>query len=82
MSTLLRRIGNSFGVIIPKPLLEQAGLVDEVDLVLERGAIVLRAPAKSARRGWAAASKRIAAADDDALVMPEFANEEDTALTW
>jgi hypothetical protein len=34
-----------------------------------------------ARAGWAEASRRIAANGEDALVMPEFGNEEDDKLT-
>jgi antitoxin MazE len=34
------------------------------------------------RQGWAEDAKRIASADDDQLVWPEFANEDDTALDW
>ncbi len=48
---------------------------------VERGAIVLR-PASAVRAGWAADSARIAAAGDDTLVWPEFANDEDSTLVW
>jgi antitoxin MazE len=75
-------MGNSQGVIIPKPLLIQAGLEDEVDMVLEDGAIVLRRPERRAREGWAEASQAIAAGGDDALVWPEIVNEDDAELEW
>ena len=35
MTTRVVRIGNSQGVRIPKPLLEQAGLTGEVEMVVE-----------------------------------------------
>lgn len=82
MRTAIRRLGNSQGIIIPKPLLAQAGLDDEADLVLEGNALVLRRPRKPARAGWAEASKAIAAAGDDALVMHAFANRDDADLAW
>lgn len=78
----LRRIGNSLGVILPAPLLRQAGLEGEVDLVVEDCALVLRRPASPPREGWAEASQRIAASGDDALVMPEFGNDGDAELCW
>jgi len=34
------------------------------------------------RTGWAEASKALAAAEDDALVWPEFANIDDENLDW
>jgi antitoxin MazE len=34
------------------------------------------------RSGWAEASRRIAAAGEDALALPDFSNEEDKNWTW
>jgi antitoxin MazE len=82
MRTTIRRIGNSQGVLIPKPVLVQLGLEDEVEMEIENDAIVLRRPRQKAREGWAEASKAIAEGGDDALVMGEFPNADDTDLTW
>ncbi|MGD9585098.1 MAG: AbrB/MazE/SpoVT family DNA-binding domain-containing protein [Lysobacterales bacterium] len=82
MRIAIRRIGNSLGVIIPRPVLGQAGLEDEVELTVVDDALILRKPRPRPRKGWAAASARIAASGDDALVMPEFANEADQELIW
>jgi antitoxin component of MazEF toxin-antitoxin module len=48
--------GNSKGMIIPAALLEQAGLESEADVSVEEGALIVRAPAKSVRSGWAEAA--------------------------
>jgi antitoxin MazE len=82
MVTEIRRIGNSRGVIIPKPLLKEAGLENEAEILLEHGAIVLRKPRRDPREGWAEASRRIAEAGDDKLVWPEFGNLDDRDLQW
>jgi antitoxin MazE len=82
MVTEIRRIGNSRGVIIPKPLLKEAGLEKEAEIVVERGAIVLRKPRRNPREGWAEASRRIAEVGDDKLVWPEFGNQDDGDLEW
>ena len=82
MVTEIRRIGNSRGVIIPKPLLKEAGLEKEAEITLEHGAIVLRKPRRNPREGWAEASRRIAEAGDDRLVWPEFGNQDDGDLEW
>jgi antitoxin MazE len=82
MKTAIRRLGNSQGVIIPKPLLAQAGLEDEAEMVVEKGCIVLRRPRNKVRDGWAEASRKIASAGDDVLVWPEFANDGDAELQW
>ena len=82
MKTTIRRMGNSQGVIIPKPLLAQVGLVDEAELVVEKDSIVLRKPRREVRAGWAEASQRVAKDGDDALAWPEFASDGDTELQW
>lgn len=78
----LRAIGNSRGVVIPKPFLAQAGLDAAVDMTIEGSAIVLRKPAARVREGWAKAAQSLAARGGDALVMGEFANENDADLIW
>ena len=83
MKTLIRKMGNSSGVLIPKPFLVQTGMaVGEVDIEVESDAIVIRKPEKKARHGWDDASKALVAAGDDGLVWPEFANDNDKALVW
>lgn len=82
MITTIRRLGNSQGILIPKPLLQQVGLVDRAELRVEGDALVLRRPKAAPREGWAEASRELAAAGDDALVLPEFANEDDAELKW
>ncbi len=79
----IRPIGNSHGVVIPKPLLLQAGLSGGVaEIAVEGGALVLRKPRKSVRSGWAEAAAKVAESGDDALVLGEFDNEGDKELTW
>lgn len=71
-------IGNSQGVRIPKPLLEQAGLSGEVELHAEDGRIVIAAP-RRARRGWAEAAAALHARGEDGLLdtpAPAFDHED------
>ena len=82
MLTTIRRLGNSQGILIPKPLLQQVGLEDQAEMRVEGDALVLRRPKAEPRTGWAEASRKLAATGDDALIMPEFANEGDAELRW
>ena len=82
MLVTIRRLGNSHGILIPKPVLKQLGLPDELEMQVEGNTIILRKPAATPRAGWADAASRIAAAGDDALVLPDFENEADSELTW
>ncbi len=78
----IRRIGNSLGIIIPKPVLAQAGLSAQVELTVERGAIVLRKPRKLDRAGWSEAAKSVADQGEDELLMGDFGNVADLELEW
>jgi antitoxin MazE len=78
----LRKIGNSHGFVIPKPVLDQLGLSSKAEMSIEDGALVLRKPAPAVRDGWAQAARAVAEHADDALVMGEFANEGDADLSW
>jgi antitoxin MazE len=82
MITTIRRMGNSQGVLIPKPLLQQVGLVEQAEMRVEGDALVLRRPKAAPRAGWAEASRKLAVTGDDALALPEFANKGDADLDW
>lgn len=56
MKARLVQIGNSRGVRLPKPLIEEAGLGDEVELRVREGAIFILA-ARAPRTGWAEAAR-------------------------
>lgn len=66
MRSRIIRIGNSRGVRIPKPLLEQAGLKEEIELHAEDGRIVIATP-RRARAGWADAARQLHAAQGDVM---------------
>ena len=69
MKTRLVRIGNSRGIRLPKPLIAQAGLTEEVELHVRDGAIVIER-ASTPRAGWAQAAKEMHERDEDLLIAP------------
>ena len=82
MQVAIRTMGNSKGVLIPKAILQQTGLQDAADLQVANGVIEIRPLKRNVREGWAADSQRVAQAQDDVLVWPEFANAGDADLVW
>ena len=84
MEIAIRTIGNSKGILLPKPLLAQVGLDGQMtaEIAVENGSIVLRKPAKAVRSGWAEAAQALSAKGGDALLMGEFGNAGDAELTW
>jgi antitoxin MazE len=58
MKTRLVRIGNSRGIRLPKPLTEEAGLSEEVEVRARQGSIVIL-PLVGVRSGWAEAAHQL-----------------------
>ena len=67
MKAHIVRIGNSRGIRLPKTLLQEAQLEDEVELQAEPGRILISKSAKP-RAGWAEAARRMRACDEDRLL--------------
>jgi antitoxin MazE len=69
MKTKIIRIGNSKGIRLPKPVLEQVGLAGEVDLEIRNGELII-SPSVRIRDGWASAAIALAERGEDELLDP------------
>lgn len=77
MKAEIIRIGNSHGVRIPKPILEQCGLHGLVEMDVRQGKLII-APAQVVRSGWADAFQSMAeAGDDQPLMSDEYTSQWD-----
>lgn len=81
MLSKIVRIGNSQGVRLPKLMIEEAGLSEEVELRVEGGQIVITAP-RIARAGWAEAAQRAHAAGVDQLESSGTTRFDATEWEW
>jgi antitoxin MazE len=68
MKTELVRIGNSRGIRIPKPLIEQCRLGDTVELRIEKDRLVISSD-RVPRRGWDQAFRAAGSAECDELLL-------------
>lgn len=71
MRTVIRKMGNSQGVLIPKPLLEQIGVAagDPVELKInKKGRLVIAPLPQDSRSAWANECRKLAAAGEFGLV--------------
>jgi len=82
MEVAIRKMGNSQGALIPKPILAQLGLDGTVDLQVRDGVIEIRPLRRNPRDGWASDAQRLAEAGDDAPLWPDVANADDETLVW
>ena len=85
MKTKIIRIGNSQGVRIPKPLIEESGITGEIEMILRDNEIILR-PADTIRKDWEASFEKMAEQCDDALLDQEDIEKpsdwDKTEWTW
>lgn len=81
MKTRIVRIGNSQGIRIPKPLLEEAGLEGDVELRLTDAGLIV-APA-APRAGWRADAEALRARGDEGLLDEPVPNAfDDSDWVW
>jgi antitoxin MazE len=84
MKTRIIRIGNSRGIRIPKPLLDELGLLDEVEIHVEGDSLVIH-PSKKARAGWAEAFQEMARRGEDKLLdsdVPSLTDWDEEEWVW
>lgn len=81
MKARLVKIGNSRGIRLPRPLIEQAGLEDDVDLLVSDSSIVISS-LKKARVGWAEAAADLAARSKGLLDAPTSTRFDDEEWEW
>ncbi len=81
MKVNLISIGNSKGVRIPRSIIKACGFGEQVEMRVSEGMVVLT-PARNLREGWNRAFERMAAAGDDALLVPESLAHEWDEEEW
>jgi len=77
MKAAIIKVGNSRGIRIPKPVLEQCGFEDEVEMHIHEKSLIISSPHQT-RQGWDDAFQSMAKSGDDK--MPE--ELEDISSTW
>ena len=79
----LVKIGNSRGVRLPKPVIEQCGFGDTVEFRVEDNRVVI-SPNRPIRKGWAESFQAIRMRGDDALLLDDAAPNafDDTEWEW
>ncbi|HEY9528822.1 MAG TPA: AbrB/MazE/SpoVT family DNA-binding domain-containing protein [Anaerolineales bacterium] len=67
VKTQIIKIGNSRGIRIPKTLIDQVKLGNEVEIVVQRGHLLIR-PVSRPRGGWDEQFRAMAEHGDDQLL--------------
>ncbi len=75
MEVSIVQIGNSKGIRLSKTLIEKYNIKDAVELILEKGYIILK-PKATPRKGWEKAFKKMHENQDDKPLMADIFDDE------
>jgi antitoxin MazE len=75
MEVSIIKIGNSKGFRLSKTILERYNITDKIELILEKGQIILR-PISEPRKGWDKAFQKMHEQGDDKLLMNDVFEDE------
>jgi antitoxin MazE len=78
MITKVVKIGNSRGIRIPKSVIQDSGLTEEVEIEIGDGQIIVKSLSAN-RANWDSAFKKMAKNNDDVLMEPKSSYE---ATSW
>ena len=80
MEVSVIQIGNSKGIRFSKTILEKYNIKDKVDLILEKGKIIIQ-PLSTPRKGWESAFEEMNENGDDRLLFDDVF-EDETLEEW
>ena len=75
MEASIIKIGNSKGLRLSKTILEKYNIKDKVELILEKGQIVLK-PISLPRKNWEAEFKKMSDEGDDKMLINDVFEDE------
>ncbi|MGM0636484.1 MAG: AbrB/MazE/SpoVT family DNA-binding domain-containing protein [Bacteroidota bacterium] len=75
METAIIKIGNSKGLRLSKTILEKYNIKDKVEMILEKGQIILK-PIDKPRNNWEKAFREMNANNDDELLLDDVFDDE------
>lgn len=81
MKVSLIQIGNSKGIRIPSSILKQFDFIENFDLILEKGKIILK-PISNPREGWEEACRLMNENKDDKLLYDDNYELDNEDWNW
>ena len=76
------RIGNSRGIRFPKNILRELNINDEVEMVVQNDALLIKSVEKKPRKDWNEAFAKMSKNKEDKLLMPENIDSEYPEWVW
>ena len=76
------QIGNSRGIRLPKRILHELNIKDEVELTVSEDKLIIKAVEKKPRQGWSEAFAKMSIDKADKLLLPENIDNETFEWVW
>ena len=76
------QIGNSRGIRLPKNILRELNIEDEVEMTVRNDALLIKSVESKPRKGWNEAFSKMSKDKEDKLLMPENIDSEDFEWVW
>ena len=82
MLTPIIQIGNSRGIRLPKSILRQLNIKDEVEMITRNDTLIIKNVDKKPRKGWNEAFAKMSKNKADSLLLDENIDSEDFEWVW
>jgi len=76
------QIGNSRGIRLPKRILNELNIKDEVELIVNKDKLIIKGVEKKPRQGWNEAFTKMSNDKADKLLLPEDIDNETFEWDW
>ena len=76
------QIGNSRGIRLPKRIIHELKIKDEVELIINKDELVIKGVKKRPRQGWDEAFAKMSADKADKLLIPDNIDNETFEWVW
>ena len=76
------QIGNSRGIRLPKRIFHELKIQDEVELIINKDALIIKGVKKRPRQGWSEVFAKMSADKEDKLLIPENIDNDTFEWVW
>jgi len=76
------KIGNSRGIRLPKNIINELNIEDEVEMVVHNNTLLIKSIRRKPRKGWNEAFIKIAKNNEDKLLIPENIDSKNFEWVW
>jgi len=82
MQASVVQIGNSRGIRLPKNVIRELKIKDQVEMIVHNDALIIKSIERKPREGWDEAFSKMSKVKEDTLLLNENINSEDFEWVW